>query len=187
MNAALLMAKTASVFRCLGKEVGEPGQLLVRINSEIVETVTRGMFVTMVVGIFNPRTGRLLIANAGHEPPLIHGRNGTFATIEAGAPPIGVVPDLEIGGPIEVTDLDLDGGTLYVFTDGVTESEGDHGVTVDSDAVQELFADVAGLPLARRPQAIVDRAGGGLEQLHDDMTVLAIQGGAHGNEEGASA
>ncbi len=37
MNAALLMAKTASLFRCLGKTIHEPGLLLGKVNAEIRE------------------------------------------------------------------------------------------------------------------------------------------------------
>ena len=187
MNAALLMAKTASLFRCLGKSIDEPGRLLARINSEIVETATRGMFVTMVAGILDPATGRLQLANAGHEPPLVHRSDGTFLTIEAGAPPIGVVPNLEITGPVPVEVLDLDGDTLYVFTDGVTESETDSGVTVDSEGLRALIADVSALPLAKRPAAIVGRIGGGSGRLRDDMTVLAIQTHRASAKKGAGA
>ena len=175
MNAALLMAKTASLFRCLGKNIDEPGRLLARINSEIVETAARGMFVTMVAGILDPKTGRLQIANAGHEPPLFYRTDGSFTVVEAGAPPIGIIPDLEAAGPMPVEVLDLDGGTLYVFTDGVTESETESGVTVDTEGLRSLIAEISALPLADRPGAIVERIGGTSGRLRDDMTVLAIQ------------
>jgi sigma-B regulation protein RsbU (phosphoserine phosphatase) len=54
MNAALLMAKTSSLFRCLGKKICNPGDLLAMINNEICETSVRGMFVTMIAGIYDP-------------------------------------------------------------------------------------------------------------------------------------
>ncbi len=54
MNAALLMAKTASLFRCLGKTIRDPARLLSILNREICETTSRGMFVTMVAGLYEP-------------------------------------------------------------------------------------------------------------------------------------
>src|SRR5206468_2982583 len=52
MNAALLMAKTASLFRCLGKTVHDPARLITILNREICSTTSFGMFVTMVVGVY---------------------------------------------------------------------------------------------------------------------------------------
>ena len=95
MNAALLMAKTASLLHCLGKTVHEPGRLLEMVNAEICDTSTRGMFVTMLMGLFDPATGILQLANAGHEPPLIHRRDGTFEAFPAEAPPLGIPRDIK--------------------------------------------------------------------------------------------
>ncbi len=120
MNAALLMAKTASLFHCLGKTLHQPGRLLAQINAEICETVTRGMFVTMLAGIYDVKAGVVRLANAGHEPPLLHRPDGTFEAFPAESPPLGIMPmpiDDESFPEIEVR---LDGGTLYVFTDGLT-------------------------------------------------------------------
>ncbi|KAF0139687.1 MAG: sigma-B regulation protein RsbU (phosphoserine phosphatase) [Rhodospirillaceae bacterium] len=64
MNAALLMAKTASVFRCLAETIDWPGTLMARINNELCETSSCGMFVTMIVGLLNLSEGRVLLTNA---------------------------------------------------------------------------------------------------------------------------
>ena len=86
MNAALLMAKTASLYRCLGKSEHSPGRLLGRLNEEICETATRGMFVTMVGGIYDPATGLVRLANAGHEPPPSLCRRDRFPGPARGRP-----------------------------------------------------------------------------------------------------
>ena len=59
MNAALLMARTTSLLRCLAKDNADPGQLLARVNDELCETATHGMFVTIVAGFLDPATGRV--------------------------------------------------------------------------------------------------------------------------------
>src|SRR5690606_38253973 len=119
MNAALLMAKTSSLFRCLAKSAEHPGQLLNAINSELCETNSRGMFVTMVGGLFDPATGIVHLTNAGHEPPLhFDFRTERFTPIPADGPPLGIAPG--IAGPegFPVTEWNLAGGMLYIFTDG---------------------------------------------------------------------
>ena len=57
VNAALLMAKTASLYRCLARSIDRPGRVLRVLNDELAETSTRGMFVTMVAGLFDPGEG----------------------------------------------------------------------------------------------------------------------------------
>ncbi|MBF0248978.1 MAG: SpoIIE family protein phosphatase [Alphaproteobacteria bacterium] len=180
MNAALLMAKSASLFRCLGKEDLRPGRLLQRINAEVCETSLRGMFVTMVAGVYDPATGRVVLANAGHEPPLLHGADGSFTPIGAGAPPVGIPPELTGGGPVGEVVLHLDGGALYVFTDGVTEGYAAGGAELGADGFQGLIRDgvAAGLSPAARIERVAAALADGGRALRDDVTVLVIDDAA---------
>lgn len=174
MNAALLMAKTASLYRCLGKTIDHPGKLMARVNAEICETAARGMFVTMLGGIYNPATGRLRVANAGHEPPLVIGADGTIRAIEADAPPLGistmVVP--ETGYPVET--IELAGGAFYVFTDGLTEGYTAPGEELGSEAVQTMLTGGVDQTLADRLEAVIAVVRDSGEQLRDDLTMLGI-------------
>jgi len=176
MNAALLMAKTASLFRCLGKEDLRPGRLLQRINAEVCETALRGMFVTMVVGTYDPASGRLVLANAGHEPPLLHGVDGTFTALGAGAPPVGIPPELTGGGPVPEEVYHLDGGALYIFTDGATEGYVAPGEELGADGFQTMMEDgvTQGLSPQDRIDRVADRLTASGENLRDDITVLVI-------------
>jgi len=178
MNAALMMAKTASLYRCLGKTIEHPGKLLARINEEVCETAARGMFVTMVGGIFDPRTGVMKLANAGHEPPLLQTADGEFSDLPAEAPPLGISTMLvdEDGYPEE--EIDLKGGALYVFTDGVTEGYTEDGSELEADGVKKLLTDHHADGIKVRLSAVADainRRGGA---LRDDLTLIGIDGRA---------
>jgi phosphoserine phosphatase RsbU/P len=175
MNAALLMAKTASLFRCLGKTLHDPGRLLGLINAEICETVTRGMFVTMAAGIFDPATGRMRLANAGHEPPLHHTRDGAFKALEAEAPPLGISTGLVADDVYPETEFDLDGGTLYIFTDGVTEGYLEDGTTFEVEGLKATLAENGALTLSKRLEAVVGRVKRGEDALRDDLTILGVE------------
>ncbi len=175
MNAALLMAKTASLFHCLGKTIHHPGELLGLINEELCEAVTRGMFVTMLAGVYDPRTGIARIANAGHEPPLLLHLDGTFEDFPADAPPLGILAlsaDAEMFPEIEVN---FAGGTFYVFTDGVTEGYLANGETLGVDGFKAVIRELEALPLAERLDAIVGRFDRGDVGLRDDLTILAVE------------
>lgn len=175
MNAALMMAKTASLFRCLGKTIHEPGRLLAKINAEICETATRGMFVTMVGGVFDPRTGIVRLANAGHEPPLYHDRDGNFTALPAEAPPLGISPLLSGEEEFPEVELNLDGGALYVFTDGVTEGYLEDGSEFQVDGLKNLIVENCMLTAPERLEAIVARIDRGDRTLRDDLTVLVVE------------
>ena len=177
MNAALLMAKTASLYRCLGKTNPHPGPLLARINAEICETATRGMFVTMVGGVYDPASGWLRLANAGHEPPLLHRRDGSFTSIPADAPPLGITTELGVSGHFPEVEVHLDGGTLYVFTDGVTEGYLETGATLQVSGLERAIGEHGNLPLPDRIDAIANlfKSAGGF--LRDDVTLLAVDDG----------
>lgn len=175
INAALLMAKTASLFRCLAKRLDGPGRLLAAIDAELAETGASGMFVTMVAGVLDPARGTVVLANAGHEPPLlISGGTARLLEEEGGLPPLGVVPELFVAGCPEST-VALDGGTLYLFTDGLTEAKGADGTMLGSDGVQRLLAQFAALPARRRLEALVAALPGGTASLRDDVTVMVVE------------
>jgi len=175
MNAALLMAKTASIFRCLGKTVSEPGRLMSLVNAEICETATRGMFVTMVGGVLEPRTGRVVLASAGHEPSLFRHPDGTFTSIEAEAPPLGIAPPLSPDDVYPETELMLDEGSLYIFSDGVTEGYLADGGMLESSGLKSLLDEYSALPVRDRLDKVVAVINRGDGALRDDLTLLAIE------------
>ncbi|NQU62551.1 MAG: SpoIIE family protein phosphatase [Rhodospirillales bacterium] len=173
MNAALMMAKTASLYRCLGKTVRQPGRLMARVNDEICETATRGMFVTMAGGIYDPATGIIRLANAGHEPPLFHGPGGDFKALPAEAPPLGISPALVEGGEFPEIEFNLEGGTLYIFTDGVTEGYLEDGSELGVEGFKKLILENARLNVQGRMDVVINCVNRG-EALRDDLTLLAI-------------
>jgi sigma-B regulation protein RsbU (phosphoserine phosphatase) len=170
MNAAMLMAKTISLFRCLGKTVHDPACLLAMLNDEIAETASRGMFVTMAAGVFDPLSGEIIFANAGHQPPLFRNQAGAYRELEESSPPLGILPGMEYTGQ----RLQLDGGRLYLFTDGVTEGWAEGGSMLELFGLKALLDKHSLLPpadqLARVAEALV-RPGA---RLHDDLTLLVI-------------
>ena len=72
------MSKASSLYRCLSKTNYSAAELLDILNLEICETASRGMFVTMLIGIYDSNKKELTLANAGHEPPLIYSNDKLF-------------------------------------------------------------------------------------------------------------
>lgn len=176
INAALLMAKTASLYRALGKTIHEPGRLLAVINNEICETATRGMFVTMVGGVLDPGKNRVCLANAGHEPPLYQNGAGDFQALEAQAPPLGILRLDRADQALPEQQLSLEEGSLFLFSDGVTEGALEDGTTFRVEGIKSLLTENACLPPADRLNAVVARLRRANKPLRDDVTLLVVRG-----------
>jgi serine phosphatase RsbU (regulator of sigma subunit)/HD-like signal output (HDOD) protein len=171
INAGLLMAKTGALFRYLAKQKHEPGRLLQEINLEICETAVRGMFVTMVAGLYDRGTGIVRIANAGHEPVLHVGRTGKAVRYEAQAPPLGIVSDCDF--PEQA--LKLDGGSLYLYTDGVTEGRIAEDEILGARGLFDAIRDRRDLPPRKRLETIAEMFTHSIDALRDDVTLLLIE------------
>lgn len=169
MNAALLMAKTASLFRCLGKTIRDPARLLSILNREICETTSRGMFVTMVAGLYEPSTGLLRYANAGHLPPLIKFPDHLYETLAPDTPPLGILRETQFVDH----EVNLNGGLFVAFSDGLTEFRyGDE--ELGTDGLNLLLDFAHDKPLQQRLEAVLAELDQGGWQAKDDLTLLAI-------------
>jgi sigma-B regulation protein RsbU (phosphoserine phosphatase) len=171
VNAALLMAKASSLFRCLGKRVRAPGQLLAQINVEICETSIRGMFVTMIAGLYDPASGHLRLVNAGHPPGILLRKDGALSALEAQAPPLGVDP----GCTFPEVDVPLDGGSLYLFSDGVTEGHTAEGEELGMRGLLGMIAEEGDRLPGARLESIVTRFTSSTLPLRDDITMLLLE------------
>lgn len=172
MNAAIVMAKASSLLHHLAKLIDDPGELLKHVNDEICESVSHGMFITLVSGFVNMDTGEVNFANAGHQPPLYHGKNGKFIEYPAGAPPLGIIP----GAEFPVTTINLDGGSLYIFTDGVTECIHEGNKQLEVEGLIELVKLNDELIARERLESIISVLYKPDVSQHDDITMLLIDG-----------
>ena len=170
INAALLMAKAASLFRCLGKRSDDPAAIMAIINREIHETSSRGMFVTMVAGTYDPSSGLVRFANAGHEPPLLRNCDRSYRTFPAEAPPLGIVPEMEYW----TQEVNLNGGEFYVFSDGLMEFHYHNDEELGVQGLIQLVEGLSELPLGERLNALLSELDNEGWQARDDLTVLAI-------------
>ncbi len=168
MDAALLMVRASSCLRWAGKDGTPPGEWLARVNRELCETVTRGMFVCAVAGYYDPRTSMLELSNAGFPPLLLRRADESIRELRADGPPLGILSDYKY----ENLRLALAGGSLYCFSDGVTDVRGPERRPIGIEGVRALIERVSGLSPRARVRAMV----GHLRKLSlaDDTTLMLI-------------
>ena len=170
MDSAMLMAKASSLLHHLAKSMEDPGELLSRVNEELCESVTHGMFITIVSGFVDTRGKTITFANAGHQPPLYHRSGGDFEEIPATAPPLGILPDMEF----PVSNLSLDGGCLYIFTDGVTESLDGNEQELGLEGLINLINKYQKLDAVKRLDNIIAEIRNPDITQRDDITLMSI-------------
>ncbi len=171
VNAALLMSKASSLFRCLGKDIHEPGRLLARINQELCETATRGMFVTAIAGLYDPSQQSICLVNAGHPPALLFGSDGRGKAFSAETTPLGIFPDQVFEG----VEFSLGGGCLYLYSDGVTEGCLADGTEMGMEGLVRCLKVVNKLPVAERLGVVTAQFQHEASSLRDDITLLVIE------------
>jgi len=171
MDAALLMAKASSLYHCLGKTVQSPAKIMEVINEELVEHTTRGMFITMVGGIYNPATGSVTLSNAGHLPVIQRTQDGEYLEYESRTLPLGIMGDQVF----EEVTFSLAGSSLYLYTDGLSEGL---ARTLDRpDEVQNLhtlFDRFSDVPRQERLKRLAEEASR-FDAGFDDLTILLIE------------
>jgi phosphoserine phosphatase RsbU/P len=171
VNAALLMSKASSLFRCLGKDIHKPGRLLARINQELCETSTRGMFVTAIAGLYDPGTQSICLVNAGHPPALLFGPDGRSKAFSAETTPLGILPDQQFEG----VEFSLGKGCLYLYSDGVTEGCLADGSEMGMEGLIRCLKEVNKLPAVERLSVVVKQFQHEASSLRDDITLLLIE------------
>ncbi len=171
LDAAFVMVRCASLLRWAGKEGLRPGHWLARVNDELGEAIAPGMFVCAVAGTFDPWSRSLCWASAGFPPLLRMARDGTQQRFEADGPPLGILPGMHFGEQ----QVALDGASMYLFSDGLTDVRGTDGGMLGMEGVSASIAAMRDLPVEARLRALV----AGLRQMTvtDDTTLMVIEGG----------
>jgi sigma-B regulation protein RsbU (phosphoserine phosphatase) len=126
------------------------------------------MFVTMMAATYDSENGSVRLANAGHEPLLCHHTDGGFSSWSAEAPPLGILPGTEF----PELEIELNGGSLYAFSDGLTEAATDSGEQLGPDGLKKMIEKFASKPVSERVDAIIGDVGE--LELRDDLTLLAL-------------
>jgi len=172
IKSSLLMSKASSLYRCLSKTMFSAADLLDLLNKEICETAVRGMFVTMLIGIYDSNKKELLLSNAGHEPPLIYTKDGKFSDYTEAGPPLGIMPKIKY----KETTLPFSESSMYIFTDGVTEIKDPKGEMLGADGFQNYIKKYQSTPNNERLKIIIEDIVKSGKIQKDDLTIVVIDG-----------
>lgn len=172
--AAIFMAQTRALLRAETSRGDSPREALQRVNRHLLGMNEAGLFATVLYGILELRTGAFSYARAGHELPLLCAADGECQLPEEGVGnPLGILSDPYMDENLLQIPA---GGTLLLYTDGVTETYDEAHEPLGLEGLRTLLCTTAGLPAQsvcdRLLERITDYRGGAHQ--HDDVTLVAV-------------
>ena len=175
--AALFMVVAKTLIKTKTKEILSPGKILEEVNNEICENNEEEMFVTLFLGIVEISTGKVVCANAGHNPPIKIKADGPteYLSVEKNFV-LGAMPQIEF---LE-NELYLEHGDwLFLYTDGVTEAVNEKNEFFGEERLLKILqtSEIKGMigkDFLSYVKKEVETFVGNTEQA-DDITMLVFQ------------
>ncbi|GAA2395057.1 SpoIIE family protein phosphatase [Streptomyces glaucosporus] len=175
MTSAAIMGQLRTTAQTLAGLDLPPQEVLHHLDEQ-AQRLGSDRMATCLYAVYDPVAHRIVVANAGHPPPVMLYRDGRAEVlrIPAGAP-IGVG-----GVDFEAVELDApSGATLLLYTDGLVESR-HRDVWTGIEHLREKLAETAGLtrpdtapPLEPLCDEVLDILGPG--DRDDDIALLAAR------------
>ena len=178
LPGSLFMAISKALYKSTAlRRHGQVAVMMREADAEISRDNAEGLFVTVLAGILDARTGELEYCSAGHEPPLLLPRDGRalLRLAEGGGPPLCAVD----GFPYVPATRRLEpGDTLCLITDGITEAAGPDGQLYGRERLHALLDRLGGAASAAETGEAIRRdvtAFTGGTEPSDDMAVLILR------------
>ncbi|MEM0968462.1 MAG: GAF domain-containing SpoIIE family protein phosphatase [Verrucomicrobiota bacterium] len=177
--ASLIMATCRSVLRARARDDLSPSEVLRVVNRQIFPDIREDMFITVGYLIFSESSDEVLMARAGHDPPLLlRADSDEVEAVDAPGMAVGIDGGNVFSRVIEDHTFAFRAGDLLLcYTDGVTEAmnaEGDEfGIKRLEESLQKHRQ--------QAPEILVEgicrdvRKFRGEADQSDDITLIAIQ------------
>jgi serine phosphatase RsbU (regulator of sigma subunit)/anti-sigma regulatory factor (Ser/Thr protein kinase) len=139
--------------------VARADRLVTQQNPELVAT--------LILARYDPASGRLRLAGAGHPPALLVGGRDDVRQLSAPGIPIGWPG----AGSHALVEVELERSqSLILYTDGLIESTKD--ILAGLESLQQAASDTAGFPASQQARILVERALEGAARRDDSLAVV---------------
>ncbi|RAP36448.1 hypothetical protein DID80_05440 [Candidatus Marinamargulisbacteria bacterium SCGC AAA071-K20] len=174
--AALFMSASLTMMKATCLHIDSVSDVLTSVNNLLEQRNEHCLFVTVLFGILDMNSGKLTYCNAGHPPPLLFKKDGSFSKLPLTN---GMAVGIESGFYYQSNTVTLDqDDTLLLFTDGITEAENVDKDLYGDDRVDALFKQIGVENDCKEINQIVVKDvqafTAGANQS-DDITVLSVR------------
>ena len=172
--AALLMANLQAMLRAILPMSSDLAKLVDQVDRDVEASTPASLYVTLFVALLDPTTRQLNYVNGGHNPPFVICPDGTVEHLATTGRPVGLVA----GKPYEQATIDLPpGSVLFLYTDGLTESENPAGEQFGMERLEAVLLAESSASLDNLLQRVEEsiRAFSGPGEAADDATMVALR------------
>lgn len=173
---ALVTAACRAYSRASFPSAGELRNLMNRVNTLLSEDLPANRFVTFVVGVLDPKAGRVELLSAGHGPILVYkASEDKLYDFPAQGVPFGITSAFDYGAALELQLLP--GDFVMLLTDGFFEWAGPGDEQFGLERLKATVRAAQALPsqelIARLYSEVRDFARGISQQ--DDLTAVVLK------------
>ena len=173
------MTLTKGFLRALAHVSESPVKVLTQVNYLFYENVERGIFISMIYGVFDTMKKTLSLARAGHNPVIMQKSRATHVQM---VNPTGLALGLDAGSrfsdSIREVTIDYQQGDLFIFyTDGFTEAMNSRQEQFGEERLSKTIEQFASGTAAEIMDGIFTaiKSFVGKTKQHDDMTIVVIK------------
>ena len=183
ISASILMAICHTNLRHFARHMDSPADVLRAVNAAMQHSIRPDMFITMVYAVIDLESGSLSLARAGHEPPLLIGRDESneayrISRLRPNGMALGMVPPAIFDPIIEDEALPFrPGDTLVAYTDGLTESVNPAGQEYSGERLEDALKPMASSGAHDIVNSVVESVArfAGQSQQNDDLTLIVVK------------
>jgi sigma-B regulation protein RsbU (phosphoserine phosphatase) len=170
--AALYGAMVAGLLRTLAPRRRQPASLMETLNKALLERKVESRYLTLLVMLWQPKTGVLSMSNAGAIPPMVC-RSGEIIRPRVEGVPLGLLPGTAYD---EVAFQTEPGDVVVLYSDGISDQHNPRREEYGPH-LEEFIRNVCDLPAAKLVDAIFedfDQFRGG-HKVFDDQTMVILK------------
>jgi sigma-B regulation protein RsbU (phosphoserine phosphatase) len=176
--ASLIMAMCRGVLRREAVSDAPASDVLQRVNRELYPDLKEDMFISMAYAVFESEGGRVTLARAGHDAPLLfRASDGSVEKIN----PRGMALGIDSGEVFNRVCADSSfamepGDCMLLYTDGATEALDPRGIEYGLDRLSLALRASAPRGAAAVVRHVSEDVGNfaSRDLMHDDFTLIAI-------------
>ena len=174
LPSSLLMSQVQAIMKIYSEQFGSAAEIVTAVNEFIYRYSTQEKFISMVVMVIDPETGKMNFCNAGHNPPFSTNISCKVQRYDDGGMPVGVFLDQVYAqgeatlGPNE---------TLILYTDGIVEARNEQDFEFGMDQLIQTVEENCSKPAAELQDIIIKKVRDEwlATDQEDDWTLLIVK------------